>query len=408
MGKRRMVWLNFKNLDRRQNALFDKLSAAAEELLGSGQFIQGEPVRKLEEELARFVQCSHCVSCANGTDALVLALKAIGLQENGAVFVPDLTFVASAEAIVLAGGIPVFVDIDPDTLTLSPDDLQKKFTWIQTHSSLQPKAVLCVDLFGNPCAYDSISAFCDRHCLSLIVDGAQAFGSSWMEDSTLNAGLVGTTSFFPAKNLGCCGDGGALFTNDAQIASCARSLALHGKSMNQAELYTQIGTNSRLDTLQAALLNVLLPHFESVEIDRLRTLAKRMRKAFQSAGLRVQKVLPQSDPVFSQFILLSGSQKERDELIRQLESKGIPARIYYPVPIHLQPAYAPFIKKAGFKPDGILNPNTVRVCQTIAALPFDAWMKDAEAEELIAAVLSITEQFLPEQRIERDGEEKTV
>ncbi|WP_290155543.1 DegT/DnrJ/EryC1/StrS aminotransferase family protein, partial [uncultured Dubosiella sp.] len=234
--------MKFKRLNRQSRAIKKEIGKKIFEVLESSTFIQGPNVKKLEQELANFVGVDECITCANGTDALILAIKALNIQKNDVVFVPDFTFfasgetpaydftfVASAEAIVLANAIPVFVDVDIKTMTMDPKDLEEKINEVQATMIYHPKAIVTVDLFGNVCDYESIKKIAKRYDLPIIEDAAQAFGSEYKGKKAGSIGTIGTTSFFPAKNVGCYGDGGAVFTNDLAIAKKIRSIANHGR-----------------------------------------------------------------------------------------------------------------------------------------------------------------------------------
>lgn len=389
--------MKFKHLDRQYEEIKDQIHQAITDVLESGQYIQGESVKKLEKELADYTGSKYCITCANGTDALHLCLLSIGINNQDVVFVPDLTFVASAEAIVQAGGIPVFVDVDLETWTISPEDLKNKIKIINDETDLIPKAVISVDLFGNPSDYDQIKQICKDHNLKLIVDGAQSFGSEYRGVSTLKIGDFSTTSFFPAKNLSCYGDGGAIFTDDPEYANTVRSLCFHGKSLTESGIYERVGMNSRLDEIQAAILRVKLKHFEEFEKNQIQKNAELIRnliqensdKAHNNMNLSVQKILKESNPVMSQFSILFDSEEQRDWVKNKMEEEGIPAQIYYLFPLLMQQAYSEYDLNLLRLKSEQMNRNSRSISNRILSIPFDAYLSNSEINQIIQVVFQI-------------------
>ncbi|EOS60695.1 hypothetical protein C815_01154 [Firmicutes bacterium M10-2] len=366
--------MKFKRLDRQSEAIKKEIKEKLSEVLESCTFIQGPNVKILEQELADFVGVDSCITCANGTDALVLAIKALDIKKNDVVFVPDFTFVASAEAIVLANAIPVFVDVDIETMTMDPKDLEEKIKIVQATMTWHPKAILTVDLFGNLCDYEAIEKVAKRYDLLIIEDAAQAFGSEYQGKKAGSLGIIGTTSFFPAKNVGCYGDGGAVFTNDPAIAEKIRSFANHGREENQF-CYRRIGMNSRLDEMQAAILRVKLKHFKNSEIDRMKRNEGQLLQIQQA----VQKAQPNCMIVRSQFTIRCRTQQERRELQKQFDKAGIPTMIYYSMPLSEQKAFEPFNALFAQKRS---NSNTKKLCQCVLSVPFDAYLLEEEIEKI--------------------------
>lgn len=389
--------MKFKHLDRQYEEIKDQIHQAITDVLESVQYIQGESVKKLEKELADYTGSKYCITCANGTDALTLCLLSIGINNQDVVFVPDLTFVASAEAIVQAGGIPVFVDVDLETWTISPEDLKNKIKIINDETDLIPKAVISVDLFGNPSDYDQIKQICKDHNLKLIVDGAQSFGSEYRGVSTLKIGDFSTTSFFPAKNLSCYGDGGAIFTDDPEYANTVRSLCFHGKSLTESGIYERVGMNSRLDEIQAAILRVKLKHFEEFEKNQIQKNAELIRnliqensdKAHNNMNLSVQKILKESNPVMSQFSILFDSEEQRDWVKNKMEEEGIPAQIYYLFPLLMQQAYSEYDLNLLRLKSEQMNRNSRSISNRILSIPFDAYLSNSEINQIIQVVFQI-------------------
>ena len=254
--------MQFRDLKKQYEVLKKDIDQAMLEVAASGAFIMGKQVKELEQQLAQYVGVKHCVSCANGTEALTLALKAWGIKAGDAVFVPDFTFFASAEVVSLEGATPVFVDVDVDTFNIDPAALEKAIEKTIKEGKLQPKVIITVDLFGLPANYPAIRKIADKYHLLILEDGAQGFGGEINGKKACSFGDISTTSFFPAKPLGCYGDGGAIFTDNDEWASLMDSLRVHGKGSFKYD-NVRIGMNSRLDTLQAAILKVKFDAFKN-------------------------------------------------------------------------------------------------------------------------------------------------
>lgn len=382
--------MKFKRLNRQSRAIKKEIGKKIFEVLESSTFIQGPNVKKLEQELANFVGVDECITCANGTDALILAIKALNIQKNDVVFVPDFTFVASAEAIVLANAIPVFVDVDIKTMTMDPKDLEEKINEVQATMIYHPKAIVTVDLFGNVCDYESIKKIAKRYDLPIIEDAVQAFGSEYKGKKAGSIGTIGTTSFFPAKNVGCYGDGGAVFTNDLAIAKKIRSIANHGRE-DESFHYSRIGMNSRLDELQAAILRVKLEHFKEVEIARI----KENENKFMKIKYAIQKEQLNCMIVRSQFTICCKTQQERLALQKRFDKEDIPTMIYYQMPLSEQKAFQIFshlfTKKKG-------DSNTKKLCQRVLSIPFDAYLHEDEIKK-IKRILRINLYFNENEKI---------
>ena len=324
--------LEFIDLSAQQRRLGDGVVKAIQKVLDHGRFIMGPEVRELEEQLARFSGARHVITCASGTDALLMALMAKGVGPGDAVFVPSFTFVATAETVALLGATPVFVDVDPESFLLNLASLDTALE-AATRTGLAPKGIIPVDLFGQPCAYTEINAYALQRRLFVIADAAQSFGAQ------LDGNRVGTlaeltvTSFFPAKPLGCYGDGGALFTDDDELADRLGSLRVHGKGGHKYD-NVRIGVNGRLDTMQAAILLEKLGIFEE-EI----TLRDRVAQRYGDL-LGDHVVIPAlrsgASSVWAQYTIVSG---ERDAIAHELERRSIPSAVYYPLPLHRQTAY---------------------------------------------------------------------
>lgn len=328
--------MEFKSLRRQYKRLKPEIDKAIGEVLEQGQFIGGEQVRRLEEQLARYVGVQHCATCGNGTDALVLLLKALGIGPGDVVLAPAFTFFATAEAVSLAGATPCFVDVDFPTGNISPMALEQVLERQPWEKWGTAKAILAVDLFGLPPEYDIIDQIAKKHNLLLAEDCAQGFGGSFDGEQNGSFGSGAATSFFPAKPLGCYGDGGAIFTNQKEVAGLVKSLRCHGKGENKYE-NLRIGQNSRLDAIQAAVLQVKLAAYggEAAAVERIAHYYTQ-----QLQGWVVTPPWPQNRvSAWAQYTIVLPGQEARDGLQRFLQEKGIPTQVYYPTPLHLQKAY---------------------------------------------------------------------
>ena len=257
--------MEFRDLKQQYQVLRQDIDHAVLDAMQSGAFIMGQPVKELEVQLADYVGVKHCLTCANGTDALTLALKAWGIGPGDAVFVPDFTFFSSAEVVSLEGGTPVFVDVDEETFNISPNSLDEAIRLTLADGKLSPKVIVAVDLFGLPANYPQIREIADKYDLLILEDGAQGFGGEILGRKACSFGDISTTSFFPAKPLGCYGDGGAVFTDNDEWAALIESYRVHGKGTFKYD-NVRIGLNSRLDTVQAAILQVKLRAFKDYEL----------------------------------------------------------------------------------------------------------------------------------------------
>ena len=325
----------FVDLQIQMERLRSGLDAAVRRVFEHGQFIMGPEVYELERRLSEFCGAKHVITCASGTDALVLALRAKGIGPGDAVIVPSFTFCATAEAVCLVGAVPVFVDVHEDTYNMNVESLKEGILHAR-QLGLRLRAVIAVDLFGQPCDYDAIEPLVRENGLVLICDAAQAFGASYRGRNVGTIGDVTTTSFFPAKPLGCYGDGGALFTNDDETAEILRSLRVHGQGRDKYD-NIRIGTNSRLDTIQAAILLEKLAIYEEEVVTRNEVAARYTQ--LLAGVVTVPKVLDGVRSVWAQYSILYG---DRYSLALRLRQAGIPTAVYYPRPVHQQDAYRSF------------------------------------------------------------------
>lgn len=372
--------MEFRNLKKQYEVLRQKIDKNIFSVCENANFISGDEVKQLEKELADYVGMKHCISCANGTDALSLALMAFEIGEGDCVFIPDFTFFATAETVSFEGAVPIFVDVDRDTFNLCPKSLEAAIEATIKNTSLTPKAIIPVDLFGLCADYSSISKIAKKYNLKIIEDAAQGFGGSINGKIACSFGDIAATSFFPAKPLGCYGDGGAIFTDDDEIASRIRSLAVHGKSVYDKYENLLIGINSRLDTLQAA---ILLPKLEALKAYELIDVNKSADYYTQNLkGIVKTPVTP--DGYYSswaQYTLALKNEEERNALQGFLKGKNIPTMVYYPRTMSEQSAMAKELIHQPFECSVAKN-----LCKTSLSLPIGPYITAEEQDEVIKAL----------------------
>lgn len=366
--------MQFRDLVKQYQVLKPELDKAMISTVASGGYIMGKPVRELEASLAEYVGVKHCVTCGNGTDALTLALKAWDVGKGDAVFVPDFTFFASAEVISLEGATPVFVDVDAGTFNMDAADLERAVEKTVGEGMLTPKAIITVDLFGLPADYAAIRKIAGKYGLLILEDGAQGFGGAIGGKRACSFGDISTTSFFPAKPLGCYGDGGAVFTNNDEWAAKMDSLRVHGKGSYKYD-NVRIGMNSRLDTLQAAILQVKFKAFREHELTDINRAASLYTANLR--GIVHTPVIPGGYySSWAQYTIRLNSKEERDALQLRLKENGVPSMIYYPTPMHRQTAYKSLNLPAGS------CPVAVRLCDTVLSLPLHPYISEEDIEKV--------------------------
>ncbi len=372
--------MQFRDLKQQYNVLQQDIDKALLDAVASGAYIMGQPVRDLEQQLAEYVGVKHCLTCANGTDALTLAMKVWGIGAGDAVFVPDFTFFSSAEVVSLEGATPVFVDVDSDTFNIDTVDLEKKIQQTLAEGRLNPKVIIAVDLFGLPANYPEIRRVANQYGLFILEDGAQGFGGSINGQRNCSFGDISTTSFFPAKPLGCYGDGGAVFTDNDEWAKLIDSYRVHGKGAFKYD-NVRIGMNSRLDTIQAAVLQVKLKAFADYEVEAVNRVAQKYDE--QLNGFVKTPVIPEGFySSWAQYTIQLSSKEQRDSLQNALKEVGIPSMIYYPTPMHGQTAY----KSLGYS--DTCCPVTSHLCDTVLSLPMHPYLSDEEIQSVCRAVQS--------------------
>jgi len=366
--------MQFIDLAAQRERIKDRLKAAIDHVVEDGRYILGPQVAEFEKKLADYVGVDHVIGCANGTDALLLPLMAAGIGPGDAVFVPSFTFAATAEVVALAHAEPVFVDIDPRTYNMDPASLSAAIGMVKAEGRLKPKAIIPVDLFGLAANYDALLPIARREGLLVIEDAAQSIGGRAGGRMCGAFGDVGSTSFYPAKPLGCYGDGGAMFTNDGALAGELRSRAFHGKGETQYD-NIHVGLNSRLDTIQAAILIEKLAILED-EMEARQRVAERY-----DAGLReiaVTAVMPANHrSAWAQYAIETA---DRDALKAHLQAQGIPSVIYYVKPLHLQPAYAHYPRT----PSGL--PVSESLPSRILCLPMHPYLTVADQNRVVDTV----------------------
>ena len=371
--------MEFRDLKAQYAALKDAMDEAILSTVASSRYIGGSPVAELELRLAEYVGVRHCISCANGTDALQLALMAWGVGPGDAVFVPDFTFFSTGEVVCAVGATPVFVDVREDTFNMDSVSLRNAYDHVVRNTGLRPRVAIPVDLFGQPADFRELLPLCEELGLLVLEDGAQGFGGAIGERRACSFGDISTTSFFPAKPLGCYGDGGAVFTNDDGWAELVRSYAVHGKGTMKYD-NVRVGMNSRLDTVQAAALGVKLTAFEAHEVDDVNERAMWYDELLAGSGLALPKVPGGMTSSWAQYTVRLPEGTDRDAFQVRLREAGVPTMVYYPRPMHEQPAFG----ADAMAPDGC--PTSVRLCRTVLSLPMGPYLASKDAERVAQEV----------------------
>lgn len=370
--------MEFRDLRAQYHQLKPEIDKAIQDVLVNANYISGQPVSQLEDVLAAYVGRKHCITCGNGTDALTLALMAWNIGEGDAVFVPDFTFFASGETPAYEGATPIFVDIQEETFNMDPESLRKAVEKVIAEGKLNAKAIVTVDLFGQPADYDEIACIAEEYHLLLLEDAAQGFGGSIRGRLACSFGDISCTSFFPAKPLGCYGDGGAVFTDNDEWAELIRSYRIHGKGADKYD-NVRIGMNSRLDTLQAAVLLVKFQAFKSYELEAVNKVAGQYTEKLKDI-VRTPLVKEGYRSSWAQYCILLKDKEQRDGLQMYLREQGIPSMIYYPKPMHRQGAFGGM---ACVVTDLNVSDN---VCDRILALPMHPYMSEEDTDRVVYLV----------------------
>lgn len=367
--------MQFRDLKAQYQALKAEIDEAVNQVITDSNFISGRQVAELEQSLADYVGVKHCITCANGTDALTLALMAWGIKAGDAVFVPDFTFFSSGEVVSFEGALPVFVDVDKDTFNMSPESLEQAIQRTLSERKAVPRAIVAVDLFGQPADYDRLRAIADRYGLKILEDGAQGFGGELHGKKACSFGDISTTSFFPAKPLGCYGDGGAVFTDDDAAADYLRSARIHGKGECKYD-NVHIGMNSRLDTIQAAVLQVKLKAFEQYELENVNAAAQEYTKLLKDV-VKTPVVPEGYYSSWAQYTIQLEDREAREGLQAYLKEKGIPSMVYYPKPMHRQKAFE------NVESEEKHFANTTELCDRVLALPIHPYMSRDDIGQVV-------------------------
>lgn len=361
--------MQFRDLKTQYLHLKDGIDASIAEVINNTNFISGKQVNELEEQLAQYVDVRHCITCGNGTDALTLMMMAWGIKEGDAVFVPDFTFFSSGEVVSFAGATPVFYDVCKDTFNADVHSLEQAIIAVRSEGKLNPKAVIAVDLFGQPADYEQLQKIAEKYGLLLLEDGAQGFGGRIGSRRACSFGDAATTSFFPAKPLGCYGDGGAVFVNDDETADYLRSVRIHGKGSFKYD-NIRIGMNSRLDTLQAAILIPKFKAFCDYELKAVNQVAEQYNSRLEGL-VETPKVPDGFYSSWAQYTIQLKDNETRNRLQQELKEKEIPTMVYYPKPMHIQTAFKDVKQYVEY-------PVTERLCDTVLALPMHPYMSEEQ------------------------------
>lgn len=358
--------MEFIDLKTQYQLLREDINDGIQRVLEHGQYIMGPEVAQLEHKLAGFCGARHCISVASGTEALVISLMALGIQAGDEVITTPFSFIATAEAIVLLGARPVFVDVERASGNLDP-------ALVAARIGPRTRAILPVSLYGQPADMDTLNAIARRHGLAVIEDAAQSFGATYRGRRSCNLSAIGCTSFFPSKPLGCYGDGGAIFTSDDELARAMREIRVHGQS--QRYRHTRIGVGGRMDTLQCAIVLAKLGAFEQ-ELERRRRVAAVYDKLF-AGRIETAAPAPDRDSAYAQYTVML---KRRAVVQSALQLAGIPSAVHYPLPIHLQPAYARF--------DTAVCPVAEQLAEQVLSLPMGPYLATTDAQQVAAVVLA--------------------
>lgn len=359
-----IITMQFIDLAAQQARIKDKIDANLQKVLAHGQYILGPEVTELEEKLAAFTGSKHCITVANGTDALQIAQMAFGIDPGDEVITPGFTYIATAETVALLGAKPVYVDVCPKTYNLDPTKLEAAIT-------PKTKAIIPVSLYGQCADFDAINAIANKYGIPVIEDAAQSFGASYKDKKSCNLTTVACTSFFPSKPLGCYGDGGAIFTNDDQLAIVLRQIARHGQDRRYHHI--RVGVNSRLDTLQAA---ILLPKLEifTDEVEKRQQVAAWYAKHLAATGIAAPIIEEHNISAWAQYTI---QVENRDAVQAKLQEYGIPTAVHYPIPLNKQPAVAD---------SSVSLPIGDAIAEKVMSLPFHPYMSEADVVKVVETV----------------------
>lgn len=371
--------MEFRDLKTQYQTYKSEIDHAIQNVLTNANFIGGNEVKELEQQLSEYVGVKHCITCANGTEAMTLVLMAWGVKEGDAIFLPDFTFFSTGEVVSFNGATPIFVDVDRNTFNIDVVKLEEAVKQTIEEGKLTPKVIIPVDLFGLPANYPEIQKVADKYNLLVLEDGAQGFGGVIEGKRACSFGNASTTSFFPAKPLGCYGDGGAIFTNDDKLAELLNSLKVHGKGNNKYD-NVRIGVNSRLDTIQAAILKVKLEAFIKHEVDDVNRVARLYDEKLK--GVVETPFIPEGyASSFAQYTIKLNNNEERNNLQAKLKEENIPSMIYYVKPMHEQEAFSDL--KSNHKNFQITN----ELSQTVLSLPMHPYLTEQEIDQVCSVIM---------------------
>lgn len=370
--------MDFRDLKAQYKKYKAQIDQGIQNVLNNANFIGGEEIDNLEKRMADYVGTAHCITCANGTDAMTLLMMAWNIKECDAVFVPDFTFFSTGEIVSHCGATPVFVDVHKCTFNIDVDKLEKAIQKTIREGKLKPQMIIPVDLFGLPADHREIQEIANRYGLKVLEDGAQGFGGSIRGQMACSFGNAATTSFFPAKPVGCYGDGGAIFTCDDDLAALLQSYKVHGKGKNKYD-NVRIGLNSRLDSIQAAILDVKLTAFINHELEDVNRVYRLYTERLK--GIVEVPLIPEGYiSSFAQYTIRLKNKEERDHLQSSLKERNIPTMIYYIKPMHRQQAFAHLaFDEADFEA-------TNELCDTVLSLPMHPYLNDKDIEMVCEAI----------------------
>lgn len=379
--------MQFRDLKKQYAVLKDEMDAAILDVVASSAYVMGPKIKEMEEAFAEYVGVKHCIACNSGTDALLLALKAWDVKPGDAVFVPSFTFFASAEVIAMQGATPVFVDVDPVTFNIDVNDLNAKILRVIDGGELTPKAVIAVDLFGLPADFEAVRRVAERYRLYVLEDAAQGFGGRIGNEKACTFGDISTTSFFPAKPVGCYGDGGAVFTDNDEWAQLIESYHIHGKGSDRYD-NVRIGMNSRLDSIQAAILIVKLKAFKEYELVDVNKVAARYTEKL--SGMVKTPVVPQGFySSWAQYTIQLADKESRSKLQAALKENDIPTAIYYPIPMHRQTAFR------DLDPDDNQCPVSDLLADRVLSLPIHPYLTETDQDRICEVIRSFMSSSQP-------------
>lgn len=376
--------MEFIDLKKQYKVLKKNIDKNIKKVLIDGKYIMGEEVKELEKKLAKYVGVKYCATCANGTDALQIALMCYDVKPGDCVFVPSFTFFSTAEIVSLLGATPIFVDSDPRTFNMDIKSLEEAIKNVKKEKKLKPRGIIAVDLFGLPANFPEIKKIAKNNKLFLVEDGAQGFGGNIKGKRNCSFGDISTTSFFPAKPLGCYGDGGAIFTDNEELYNLITSIRIHGKGKEKYD-NVRIGLNSRLDTIQAAILLEKLKAFEKNELDNRQVYAKMYEEKLKDY-VKTPLIPKGYLSSYAQYTLILNSEKERNFLKQYLADKSIPSMVYYAKPLHSQKVYQKLKKYTNLEVSENLS-------KCVLSLPMHPYLTNKIVDEVCKNIIKGLEEY---------------